>query len=193
MQLREVAAISGKTGLYQILKPTRGGVIVEALDGSGAREAVGASQRLSILSEISMYVTTEEGSEPLGNIFAAIVKKHGAKPLALNAKSDGSDLEAFFAEILPDWDSDRVYLSDIKKLVTWYNILVQCAPEVLTPETETATAPETEEGAAEAKPAAKAKSHLPHPPPKKRPPPPTRPRKPPPPSSKEGPGLRYSL
>jgi hypothetical protein len=144
MQLREVAAISGRPGLFQILKPTHGGVIVEALDNTRAREAVGASQRLSILSEISMYTTEGEGSEPLGNIFAAIFEKYNGKKLALTAKSDGADLEAFYGEVLPTWDRDRVYLSDIKKLVTWYNILVERAPEVLQPQKDE-EAPKAEE------------------------------------------------
>lgn len=151
MQLREVAAISGKPGLFRILKPTHGGVIVEALDATKARQAVGASQRLSILSEISMYTTTAEGSEPLGVILGTIFEKNGGKTLALNAKSDGADLEAFFTDILPDWDRERVYLSDIKKLVTWYNILAERAPEALQPEKEEEAAPAAEE--APAKPA----------------------------------------
>ena len=152
MQLREVAAISGKPGLFRILKPTHGGVIVEALDATKARQAVGASQRLSILSEISMYTTAAEGSEPLGVILGTIFEKNGGKSLALTAKSDGADLEAFFSDILPDWDRERVYLSDIKKLVTWYNILAERAPEALQPEKEEEeAAPAAEE--APAKPA----------------------------------------
>jgi hypothetical protein len=142
MQLREVAAIAGRPGLFRILKPTHTGVIVESLDEKRSREAIGASQRLSILSEISMYTTTADGSEPLGNIFGAIFEKHGAKPLELSAKSDGADLEDFFSDVLPDWDRSRVYLSDIKKLVSWYNLLVKTAPDALQPAKEEATATE---------------------------------------------------
>ncbi len=157
MTLREIAAIAGRPGLFRILKPTHGGVIVEALD-TKAREAVGASQRLSILSEISMYTTTSEGSEPLPNILANVAGKHNSQKLPLTAKADGADLEAFFADVLPDWDRDRVYLSDIKKLVTWYNLLAQHAPEALKPEAteETATA-EAPAAEPEAKPKAKGK------------------------------------
>ena len=157
MTLREIAAIAGRPGLFRILKPPHGGVIVEALD-SKAREAVGASQRLSILSEISMYTTTAEGAEPLPNILAGMAQKHNGQKLPLTAKADGADLEAFFTDALPDWDRDRVYLSDIKKLVTWYNLLAQHAPEALQPEasetTQAAPAPEAAP-AAEAKPKTK--------------------------------------
>lgn len=157
MTLREIAAIAGRPGLFRILKPTHGGVIVEALD-TKAREAVGASQRLSILSEISMYTTTAEGSEPLPNILAHVATKHNNQKLALTAKADGADLEAFFAAVLPDWDRERVYLSDIKKLVTWYNLLAQHAPEALKLEATEETAAAAEAPAAqEAKPKAKAK------------------------------------
>jgi hypothetical protein len=136
MQLREIAAISGRPGLFRILKPTHSGVIVEVLDGSKAREAVGASQRLSILSEISMYTTTEEGSEPLGTILHTIFVQQKGKKLGLSAKSDGAELETFFATVLPNWDPERVYLSDIKKLVTWYNLLIDQAPDALVPAKE---------------------------------------------------------
>jgi hypothetical protein len=130
MQLREIAAISGKPGLYRILKPTRAGVIIESMDEKRQRTVAGATSRVSILNDISMYTTDQEGSVPLGEVLMRVFDKQGGKPLTLSGKSDGADLEGLMAEILPNWDSERVYLSDIKKLVTWYNTLVAHAPEL---------------------------------------------------------------
>lgn len=130
MQLREVAAISGKPGLYRILKPTRAGVIIESMDEKRQRTVAGATSRVSILNDISMYTTDQEGSVPLGEVLMRVFEKQKGKLLAVTAKADGADLEGLMAEILPNWDSERVYLSDIKKLVTWYNILVQHAADL---------------------------------------------------------------
>jgi pyruvate/2-oxoglutarate dehydrogenase complex dihydrolipoamide acyltransferase (E2) component len=157
MQLREVAAISGKPGLYRILKPTRAGVIIESMDEKRQRTVAGATSRVSILNDISMYTTDSEGSVPLGEVLMRVFEKQKGKPLAVSAKSDGADLEGLMADILPNWDSERVYLSDIKKLVTWYNILVQHAADLFVkdePAQEEAK-PESKEAPAKAKKADK--------------------------------------
>lgn len=132
MKLKEVAVISGKPGLYQILKPTRNGVIIEAIGGGRSKIMADASHRISILKEISIYTTTEEGSVPLQDVFHKIYDKYALK---LNIKtSDNNALKGLLNDILPDWDTTRVYTSDIKKLVMWYNILAEHAPELIDPD-----------------------------------------------------------
>jgi hypothetical protein len=140
MQLREIASIAGQPGLYRILKPARSGVIVESVSETRTRTTVGAAARVSILSEISMFTTEVDGSVPLPQIMKAIFERESGQPIPLSAKSDGADLEAYFTLVLPNWDSDRVYTSDIKKLVTWYNILVRYAPEVFSEVEDASTA-----------------------------------------------------
>ncbi|WP_338768692.1 DUF5606 domain-containing protein [Bernardetia sp. ABR2-2B] len=131
MKLKEVAVISGKPGLYQILKPTRNGVIIEAIGGVRSKIMADASHRISILKEISIYTTTEEGSVPLQDVFHKIYDKHALK---LDIKtSDNNALKGLLNDILPEWDKDRVYTSDIKKLVMWYGILAEHAPELIDP------------------------------------------------------------
>ena len=146
MKLKEVAVISGKPGLYRILKPTRNGVIIEAIGGGRSKIMADASHRISILKEISIYTTTEEGSVPLQDVFHKMHDKYATK---LDIKtSDNNALKGLLDDILPEWDKDRVYTSDIKKLVMWYDILTQHAPELIDPaqkeedEEETSTSEE---------------------------------------------------
>ncbi len=131
MKLKEVAVISGKPGLYQILKPTRNGVIIEAIGGGRSKIMADASHRISILKEISIYTTTEEGSVPLQDVFHKMYEKYALK---MDIKtSDNDALKGLLNDILPEWDKDRVYTSDIKKLVMWYGILAEYAPELIDP------------------------------------------------------------
>lgn len=131
MKLKEVAVISGKPGLYQILKPTRNGVIIEAIGGGRSKIMADASHRISILKEISIYTTTEEGSVPLQEVFHNMYEKYALKLDIKN--SDNAALKGLLDDVLPEWDKDRVYTSDIKKLVMWYEILAQHAPELIDP------------------------------------------------------------
>ena len=117
--LKEVAAISGMPGLYRLLKPTRAGVIIEALDERGTRSVASARNKVSLLHEISIYTQDYDQTVPLTEVFDRIHQKYG-NDLPLSNKSDDRDLTAFMGEIIPDYDRDRVYMSDIKKLVTWY-------------------------------------------------------------------------
>jgi hypothetical protein len=128
MELREIAAISGKPGLYQILKPSKAGVIVETIDENHTRFLAAATSKISILSEITMYTTDAKGAITLREVFANIQKQFGDN-MTLTAKSDGADLHELMATVVPDYDRDKVYTSDLKKLVTWYSILHKYAPE----------------------------------------------------------------
>lgn len=130
MNLRDVAAISGKPGIYRILKPTRNGVMIESISAEHKKDIVNAHERISILKEISMYITGgEEESTPLENVFSAVREKHGNE-VKVNTSS-AEDMKAFMAGVLPDYDRDRVYSSDIKKLITWYNALAKFYPEAM--------------------------------------------------------------
>lgn len=144
MKFNEIATISGKPGLYKILKPSRGGVILESMDDKKGKLIAGANQRVSVLAEISMYTLTEEGATPLETILKRIEKEFKGD-VGLEADADTDELKAFLKHVLPDFDEDKVYPSDIKKLVAWYKIIREHAPEVLEEKAEEAEdAKETE-------------------------------------------------
>lgn len=145
MDLKEIASISGKGGLFRIVKPTRSGVIVESLDDKAARMVATANHRISVLKEISIYTNDAEGSAPLEDVLHTIYKEFGDDP-GVDSSSSSEELKAFLQHILPEYDRDRVYVSDIKKLVGWYKILLQYAPEALQPAAENTEtkAPEAE-------------------------------------------------
>lgn len=135
MELSEIATLTGKGGLFKVLKPTRTGVILESLDNEKKKLVTGSHHRISILEEISIYTTTQEGSVPLKEILVKISDEFGEDP-GLENNADAEEYKAFIKHILPDYDEDRVYASDIKKLVGWYKILLKYAPEVLQPESK---------------------------------------------------------
>ena len=123
MKFTEIAALSGKRGLFKVINPTRSGVVLESLDGSKKRMIAGASTKVSVFSEISIYVMDEAESVPLQEVFKAIHKIY-AGSVGLDKKSDPEELKSFFKRILPNYDVNRVYVSDIKKVITWYQILL---------------------------------------------------------------------
>ena len=129
MELSEIATVSGKGGLYKVVSPTKSGVILESLDEAKAKLVTNANNRLSLLHEISIYTTTKEGTEPLEKILKTIHKEYG-DDLGLDANAEGTELRAFIKSVLPEYDEARVYVSDLKKLVKWYSILLQYAPEI---------------------------------------------------------------
>ncbi len=141
--LKQIANVSGHPGLYRILKPGRAGVIVETLDDKKEKTMMGAQARVSVLNDISMYVDGTGGtdeSKPLGEVLKLVEARFG-DDLPVNAKSDGPYLVDFMAEVMPDYDRDRVRVSDIKKLVSWYGILRQYAPELFVVEAVTEAKP----------------------------------------------------
>mgnify|MGYP001317810146 FL=1 len=119
MNVEKILAIAGKPGLYELKLQTRSGFLAESLL-DGKKITVGMRSNVSLLSEISMYTYSEE--KPLAEIMRAIAVKENEGP-ALSHKEDNATLIAYFKEILPDYDEDRVYASDIKKVLNWYNIL----------------------------------------------------------------------
>ena len=119
MNVDKILAIAGKPGLFELKIQTRSGFLAESLL-DGKKITVGMTSNVSLLTEISMYTYSEE--KPLVEILRAIAIKENEGP-AISHKEDNAKLVAYFKEILPDYDEDRVYASDIKKLLNWYNIL----------------------------------------------------------------------
>jgi hypothetical protein len=133
MTLADIATIAGKGGLYKILKPTKSGMILESLDDAKTKIVATPNHRLSVLSEISIYTTTKEGTVALLDVLKKIQAEYGNDP-GLDETADNAELKAFLKSILPEFDETRVYVSDIKKLVKWYSILLMHAPEIFIPE-----------------------------------------------------------
>ncbi|MBL0740859.1 DUF5606 family protein [Chryseolinea lacunae] len=134
MTISEIATVSGKGGLYKVVAPTKSGVILESLDEAKTKLVATTSHRLSLLNEISIYTTTKEGTVGLEDVLKKIHKDFN-DDLGVDANADAVELKAFMKAVLPEYDEDRVYVSDIKKLVRWYATILKYAPELLT-ETE---------------------------------------------------------
>ena len=119
MSLQKILAISGKPGLFELKVQTRTGFVAESiLDGK--RITVGMRSNVSLLSEIAVYTYDEEIK--LAEIFKAIATKEN-EGLTISNKEDNATLSSYFREVLPEFDEERVYVSDIKKILNWYNLL----------------------------------------------------------------------
>ncbi len=139
-----ILAISGKPGLYRLVSQGRGMLIVETVDATKKRVPAGARDRVTSLNDVSMY--TNEDDKPLMEIFQAIADKEGAKATAIDyKKASKEELADFMAAVLPDYDRDRVHDSDIRKLIQWYNILVNGGYTQFVEATEEAEEAETAE------------------------------------------------
>lgn len=130
MKLSEIASVTGKGGLFKVVSPTKAGIILESLDASKTKFVATSHHRMSLLHEISIYTTTEEGTAPLEQVLKKVHAEFG-NDLGIDANSEPGELKAFLKSVLPDYDEDRVYVSDIKKLVKWYGALLEYAPELL--------------------------------------------------------------
>lgn len=119
MSIEKILSISGKPGLYELKLQTRTGFVAESLT-DGKKVTVGLRSNVSLLSEISVY--TYDGEIRLSEVFRAIAEKENNGP-SLSHKEDNAKLETYFREVLPAFDEDRVYASDIKKILSWYNML----------------------------------------------------------------------
>ncbi|HWS59612.1 MAG TPA: DUF5606 domain-containing protein [Flavobacterium sp.] len=119
MNLEKILSISGKPGLYALKVQTRTGFLAESLV-DGKKISVSLKVNVSLLSEISIYTINEE--KPLTEVMRNIAIKENEGP-AISHKEDNATLVAYFSEILPEYDSERVYPSDIKKVLNWYNLL----------------------------------------------------------------------
>ncbi|MBD2767777.1 DUF5606 domain-containing protein [Hymenobacter sp. BT664] len=140
-ELQELAAISGMPGLYRLVRAARHGVLVESLDEKATRSLAPARNKVSLLSEISIYTQDPEQTVPLTEAFERIYQQYGATA-PVTAKSSEAELTDFMARVIPDYDRDRVYLSDIKKLATWFGIVSKHVPYREAESTQEATATE---------------------------------------------------
>jgi hypothetical protein len=120
-ELKDIVSITGKPGLYKVIARTNRGLIVESIDDKKTRIPVSATQQVALLDDITIYTTGEENLT-LKEVFEKIdeYKKEKALP---DVKSDTNTLKEFFSAVAPNHDSERVYVSDIKKIVKWYEIL----------------------------------------------------------------------
>ena len=129
MDFKEIATVSGKGGLFKVVAPTRGGMILESLDAQKKKLVVNMNSKVSILGEISIYTTTAEGAEPLSDVMSKIHSEFSGDS-GVSGSSDADELKSFMKFVLPEYDEDRVYVSDIKKVANWYNLLSANYPEV---------------------------------------------------------------
>ena len=119
MELKDIVAVNGKPGLFEIKAQSKGGIIVESLL-DGKKFPVTVTHNISALNEIAIYTYEEE--IPLRIIFKTIGEKEKGAA-AINPKGSGKVLTSYFREILPNFDEERVYSSNIKKVLQWYNLL----------------------------------------------------------------------
>ena len=120
MGLDTIIAISGKQGLYKLVTQTKGGFIAESLNDK-KRISADLRSNVSVLSEIAIYTLTEE--VPLRDVLKKIQDKENSQKTTISHKASKDDLEEYLFNVLPDYDEDRVYASDIKKIIRWYNLL----------------------------------------------------------------------
>ena len=121
MDLSKILSISGKPGLYETLAQTKNGIVVQSLT-DGKKFTAFSHEKISSMEEISIYTTDED--KPLKDVLKSIFEKQNGEK-SLSHKSSSAELKAFFKEMVPDYDEDNVYVSDIKKVVNWYNTLVE--------------------------------------------------------------------
>ena len=121
MDFSKIMAISGKEGLYEILSQTKSGVIVKSIIDD-KKTSVSAANNVSLLENIAIYTFEEE--IPLAKVLKNISDKESGN-ISISHKESNKVLLSYFAEVLPDFDNERVYPSNIKKVIQWYNILVK--------------------------------------------------------------------
>ena len=122
--LKTILAISGKPGLYKLVSRGNNNLIVESLDAQKKRFPAFSADKIISLGDIAMY--TDEKEVPLREVLNNIKKKEGGKATQIDyRKASKEELYAYLTEVLPNCDRDRIYPADIKKLVQWYNILIE--------------------------------------------------------------------
>ena len=134
-----ILAIAGKSGLYKLVSRGNNNLIVEALDDTHKRMPAFATDRITSLGDIAMFTETED--VPLMDVLENMKKLEGGKVASINEKkASGQELRDYFSKVLPEWDQDRVQNSHIKKLISWYNILIKAGiTDFKDPEEETET------------------------------------------------------
>ena len=119
-----ILAISGKPGLYKLVSRGKNNLIVEALDATHHRMPAFATDRITSLADIAMFTETDD--IPLMDVLENLKTLEDGKKAAVDPKKASTkELQDYFTKVLPEWDRDRVHVSDIKKLISWYNILIE--------------------------------------------------------------------
>jgi dephospho-CoA kinase len=138
-----ILAIAGKPGLYKLVSRGKNNLIVEALDATHRRQPAFATDRITSLNDIAMFTETDD--VPLMNVLDNMKKLEEGKKASINEKkASGQELQDYFTKVLPEWDRDRVQNSHIKKLITWYNILIENGITDFKDETEATEEPKEE-------------------------------------------------
>lgn len=119
MVLKDILAISGEPGLFRFIAQGKNAIIVEHIE-TGKRGSAFSSAKINSLEDISVF--TEDEDLPLGKVFDRISEKEAGGP-AIDAKSDPEKLKIYFQELVPEYSRDKVYMSDIRKIILWYNLL----------------------------------------------------------------------
>lgn len=122
MKLNEILTISGHSGLFKMIAQGKNNIIVESLT-DGKRMPAFATDRISSLSDIALFTTGEE--LPLSKVFKKMFEAFDQKEVPLNFKKQTKEMLEYFEKAIPEYDKERVYISDIKKIMTWYNQLVK--------------------------------------------------------------------
>ena len=122
--LKTILSISGKPGLYKLISQGKNMLIVETISSEKKRVPAYGNEKVISLADIAMY--TNDAEVPLKDVLTSLKEKEGGKTVSFDYKKATADqLRSYFSEILPDFDRERVYLTDIKKLISWYNILIE--------------------------------------------------------------------
>lgn len=119
--LKDILAITGKSGIYKMVSQGKNHVIVESLE-DGKRLPIHSYTKISALKDIAIYTMVEE--IPLTEVFVKIFEMEGGKVSSVKPTDSASDLKDYFEDVLPEYDRDKVYVSDIKKVIRWYNELI---------------------------------------------------------------------
>ena len=123
VMLKNILSISGKPGLYKLVSQAKNMLIVESVTPDKKRMPAYGNERITSLADIAIY--TDDAEKPLKEVLEAIKEKENGAPATIDTKKAAAEeLRQYLSEVLPDFDRDRVYPNDIKKLITWYNILV---------------------------------------------------------------------
>ncbi len=120
MEFNKIIAVTGKPGLFEVVSQTKTGIIVESLTDK-KRIPILSTHNVSLLENIAIFTYNEE--VPLLTVFKSIYEKEAGKE-TISHKESGAKLTSFFSEILPEYDQERVYTSNIKKIIQWYNALI---------------------------------------------------------------------
>ena len=140
--LKTVLSISGRPGLYKLVSQGKNMLIVEAI-GTGKRMPAYAHDKIISLGDIAIY--TMEEDIPLADVFESIKEKNEGKTVDVKALGDDAKIRAYFETVLPDFDQDRVYTNDIKKVFSWYNQLINAGFETFKSQEDNAEEPEVAE------------------------------------------------